>query len=167
MRVAPDCRQPLTAWHVSQTFTSTSHPPQQQDSDCHAVHRELCPGTGKGASTGVGRGQCCCSTTHGLLRATSGPAPAVVRPAVAAPHDTSPSNNNRTEERKISCHQQPAPPPCDAAKMSPHISICPEPVLATHAQSPTAAGSGCKSPLGNRNFFLSCPATGRPRGTPP
>ncbi len=93
MRVAPDCRQPLTAWHVSQTRTSTklcfcknnkrtiiiSHPPQQQDSDCHAVHRELCPGTGKGASTGVGRGQCRYATTHGLLRAASGPAPAVVR----------------------------------------------------------------------------------------
>jgi hypothetical protein len=79
MRVAPDCRQPLTAWHVSQTFTSTSHPPQQQDSDCHAVHRELCPGTGKGASTGVGRGQCRYATPHGLLRAASGPAPAVVR----------------------------------------------------------------------------------------
>ncbi len=72
-----------------------------------------------------------------------GPAPADARPADAAPHDTSPTNNNRQEEMRTSCHQQPAPPLCDAAKMSPRISICPEPVLADHAPSPTAAGSHC------------------------
>jgi hypothetical protein len=38
------------------------------------------------------------------------------------------------------CHQQ-APPQHDAAKMSPRISISLEPVLATHAPSPPAAGS--------------------------
>jgi hypothetical protein len=50
MRVASDCRQPLTARHASQPRSSTSHPPQQQD----AVHRELRPGTGKGAIARVG-----------------------------------------------------------------------------------------------------------------
>jgi hypothetical protein len=44
MREAPDCRPPPTARHASQTrSSSTSHPPQQQDT----VHRELRPGTGK------------------------------------------------------------------------------------------------------------------------
>jgi hypothetical protein len=41
------------------------------------------------------------------------------------------------------CRQQLAPPPRDAAKMSPRISISPEPVLADHAPSPPAAGSQC------------------------
>ena len=60
---------------------------------------------------------------HGLLRAASGPRPADDRPAAAAPHDMSPANNNRTEERRISCRQQLAPPLRYAAKMSPRISI--------------------------------------------
>ncbi len=68
--------------------------------------------------------------------------PAAARPADAAPHDTSPANNNRPEETRTSCRQQPAPPPRDAAKMSPRISIGPETVLAAHAPSPPAAGSG-------------------------
>ncbi len=63
-----------------------------------------------------------------------GPAPAAARPAAAAPHDTFPANNNRPEEMRTSCSQQQAPPQIDAAKMSPRISICPEPVLAAHAQ---------------------------------
>ena len=51
MRAAPDCKPPPTARHASQPrSSSTSHPPQQQD----AVHRELRPGTGKGASAGAG-----------------------------------------------------------------------------------------------------------------
>ena len=50
-REAPDCRPPPTARHASQPRSrSTSHPPQQQD----AVHRELRPGTGKGARAGAG-----------------------------------------------------------------------------------------------------------------
>jgi hypothetical protein len=73
----------------------------------------------------------------------SGPAPAAARPADTVPHDTSPANNNRPEEMRTSCSQQPAPPPRDAAKMSPRISIGPEPVLAAHAPSPPAAGSHC------------------------
>jgi hypothetical protein len=47
--------------------------------------------------------------------------------------------------------QQPAPPPRDAAKMSPRISIGPEPVLADHAPSPPAAGSHCP---GREVYFL-------------
>ena len=62
-------------------------------------------------------------------------------PATIAPLVTTPANNNRTEERLISCRQQPAPPPINAAKMSPRISISPEPVLAAHAPSPPATGS--------------------------
>ena len=50
MREASDCSPPPTAWHASQPRSSTSHPPQQQD----AVHRELRPGTGKGARAGAG-----------------------------------------------------------------------------------------------------------------
>ena len=51
MRAAPDCRPPPTARHALQPRSrSTSHPPQQQD----AVHRELRPGTGKGARAGAG-----------------------------------------------------------------------------------------------------------------
>jgi hypothetical protein len=72
-----------------------------------------------------------------------GPAPATARPAAAAPHDTSPANNNRPEEMRTSCCQQFAPPPIGAAKMSIRISIGPEPVLAANAPSPPAAGSHC------------------------
>jgi hypothetical protein len=78
-----------------------------------------------------------------------GPAAAAARPAAAAPHDTSPANNNRPEEMRTSCRQQPAPPPCDAAKMSPRISIGSEPVLAAYAPSPTAAGSHCPAREGS------------------
>ena len=59
----------------------------------------LCPCTGKGARAGAGA----------ALRHTAdcgprpGRAPAAARPAAAAPHDTSPTNNNRSEERRISC----------------------------------------------------------------
>ena len=46
-----------------------------------------------------------------------------------------------------------------AAKMSPHIHIGPEPVLAAHARSPPAAGSRCpagadSAPHSEQNFFL-------------
>jgi hypothetical protein len=46
-----------------------------------------------------------------------GPAPAAARPAAVASHATPPANINRTEESRMSCRQQPAPPPRDAAKM--------------------------------------------------
>jgi hypothetical protein len=105
-------------------------------------------------------GQSLCRTAANLHTAgygpRPGPAPAASRPASAAPHDTSSANNNRQEEMRTSCHQQQAPPLIDAAKMSPRISISPEPVLATHAPSPPAAGSHCSParevqlPLGNR-----------------
>ena len=126
----PACTPTQIAWHATMTLTSTSHPPQQQDT----VHRELHPGTGKGALA-------CAGPLHSVTRPAAGRAPAAAHPASAAPHDTSPTNNNRPEEMRTSCHQQPAPPPIDVAKMSPRISIGPEPVLASHAQSPPAAGS--------------------------
>ena len=73
------------------------------------------PARGRGPEPAQDR----CAAPHGRLRAQPGPAPAADRPAAAAPHDTSPANNNRPEERRTSCRQQPAPPPRDAAKMSP------------------------------------------------
>jgi hypothetical protein len=78
-----------------------------------------------------------------------GPAPASARPASEAPHDTSPANNNRPEGMRTSCCQQPVPPPRDAAKMSPRISIGPEPVLAAHALPPPASGSHCPAREGS------------------
>ena len=109
-------------------------PPKQQD----AVYRELRPGTGKGAS--VGAGPLRRATRPAAGRARDPPTPTPAPPP--QPH-TSPANNNRPEEMRTSCRQQPAPPPSDAAKMSPCISIGPEPVLAAHAPSPSAAGSHC------------------------
>jgi hypothetical protein len=50
---------------------------------------------------------------------------------------------------RTSCRQQPAPPHRNAAKMSPRISIGPEPVLAVHALSPPAAGSHCPAREGS------------------
>jgi hypothetical protein len=141
MRSAPDCRPPQTEQHASQPRSSTSHPPQQQE----AVHRELRPCTGKGASACAGQLRlhtACCGPRPGR-------APASARPAAAAPHDTSPANNNRPEEMRTSCRQQPAPPQRNAAKMSPRISIGPEPVLAAHAPSPPAAGSHCPAREGS------------------
>jgi hypothetical protein len=48
-----------------------------------------------------------------------------------------------------------------AAKMSPHIHIGPEPVLAAHARSPPAAGSRCpagadSAPHSEQNFSIVC-----------
>jgi len=128
LQAPTDCKACITA-----PSSSTSHPPQQQD----RVYRELLPSTGKGARSDAGHLRSDTRPAAGPVRAPPrprpGPAPAAVRPANAALHDTSPANNNSPEEMRTSCHQQPAPPPCDAAKMSPHISISPEPVLAAHA----------------------------------
>jgi hypothetical protein len=90
MRAAPDCRPPPTARHALQPrSSSTSHPPQQQD----AVHRELRPGTGKGARADAG-------PLRRTARPAAGPVPAAARPAAAAPRDTVPANNTRPEERR-------------------------------------------------------------------
>jgi hypothetical protein len=79
MREAPYCRPPPTARYASQPRSSTtSHPPQKQDT----VHRELRPGTGKGARAGAG-----------LLRRATRPA--------AGPRRRSPS-------RHVPCQQQQA-----------------------------------------------------------
>jgi hypothetical protein len=143
MRAAPDCRPPPTARHASQPrSSSTSHPPQQQD----AVHRELRPGTGKGARAGAGPLRRATRPAAGPARAPPPPLPA----PPPQPHTTRPPpTNNRPEEMRTSCRQQPAPPQRDAAKMSPRISIGPDPVLAAHAPSPPAAGSHCPAREGS------------------
>ena len=75
MRAAPDCRPPPTARHALQPrSSSTSHPPQQQD----AVHRELRPGTGKGARAGAG-------PLRRATRPAAGPARAPPPPPTAPP----------------------------------------------------------------------------------
>jgi hypothetical protein len=72
MRAAPDCRPPLTARHVLHPrSSSTSHPPQQQDE----VHRELRPGTGKGARAGAGPLRRTARPAAGLARAPPPPPP--------------------------------------------------------------------------------------------
>ena len=91
-----------------------------------------------------------------------GPATAATRPATATLHATLPANNNRMEERRMSCRQQPAPPPSDAAKMSPRTSICPDSVLASHAPSPPTAGRHCpmregSAPHLRNRVFCNCP----------
>ncbi len=88
MRAAPECRQSPTAWHAAQPrSSSTSHTPQQQE----AVHRELHPGTGKGART-----QDRCSSPHGRPRAPPGP-----RPRRRPPRPRSPT-------RHVPCQQKQA-----------------------------------------------------------
>jgi hypothetical protein len=82
MRAAPDCRPPPTAWHASPPLTSTSHPLQQQD----AVHRELRPGTGKGASTVAGPPRRATRPAAGRARAPP-PPPSAPPPQ---PHTTRP-----------------------------------------------------------------------------
>jgi hypothetical protein len=62
---------------------STSHPPQQKD----AVH-SCAPARGRGPAPA----QDCCVAPHGRLCSD----PAAPRPDTAAPHDTSPDNNNKT-----------------------------------------------------------------------
>lgn len=76
------------------------------------------------------------------------------------PPATSRTHDNWMAARQTSCCQQTAPPPRDAAKMSPHIRIGPEPVLAAHARSPPAAGRRCpagadSAPHSEQNFFAT------------
>jgi hypothetical protein len=81
MRAAPDCRPPPTARHASQPrSSSTSQPLQQQD----RVHRELRPGTGKGA-------RACAGPMRHATRQAAGPARAPPPPPPAPqpqPHTT-------------------------------------------------------------------------------
>jgi hypothetical protein len=88
----------------------------------HPQKREqrVLPGTGKGASAGA-------APQHRATRAAAGRSRESPPPPQATPHDTPPANNNRMAGSQMSCRQQPAPPPRDAAKMSPRISIGPEP----------------------------------------
>ena len=123
------CRQPLTEQHALQSRSSTSHTPQQKDT----VHRELRPGKGRGPALA----QDCCTTPHGLVRTSPVPRSRRRPPRSRRPTRHVPRQQQR--EMRTSCRQQPAPPLRDAAKMTPRISIGPEPVLAAQ--------------------YLSCPVT--------
>jgi hypothetical protein len=149
MRVAPNCRPPPTARHVLQPRSSTTPPPPVTRRSPQGASPRHGEGGQLGCRTVAQRHKACC----GLQ-----PGPVVDLPATAAPHDTSPANNNRPEEMRTSCCQQPAPPQCDAAKMSPHISICPDPVLASPCPVPACSWQPLpgerrfRSALGNRGF---------------
>jgi hypothetical protein len=80
-------------------------------------------------------------------------------PPAAGSHCQAREDFSSPLRNRISC-RQPAPPPCDAAKMSPRISICPEPVLAVHAPSQPATGSHFRPektqlPIAEQNFSLT------------
>ena len=72
-------------------------------------------------------------------------------------HATSNTHDNWMDARQTSCRWRQDRPPVSklplhsstAAKMSPHIRIGPEPVLAAHAPSPPAAGSHCPAREGS------------------
>ena len=97
-------------------------------------------------------------------RRTSMRAASDCRPPQTAWHASQPSSSTRQPPQQkeavhgelhpgkgkgTSCCQQQAPPQRDAAKMSPHISIGLQPVLAAHAQSQPAAGSHCPAREGS------------------
>ena len=103
MRAAPDCRPPPTARHASQP---SSRAPATHPSNKTQSTGSCAPARGRGPEPA----QDCCAAPHGRLRAPTGPVPPADRPAAAAPHDTIPANNNRPEEMRTSCRQQPAPP---------------------------------------------------------
>jgi hypothetical protein len=76
----PDCRR------------QTTHPPQQQD----AVHRELRPGTGKGATASAGRR----AAPHGRLRAPPGPRPRRRPPRRSSPTRHVPRQQQQDEGKE-------------------------------------------------------------------
>ena len=107
---------------------------------------QLRPCTGKVASAGAGPLRRATRPAAGHDRAPPPPTPS----PPPQPHTTRPPpTTTRPEERRTSCRR-------DAAKMSPRISIGPEPVLAAHAPFQPSAGSHCParegSALGNRVF---------------
>ncbi len=99
-------------------------------------------------------GQRRCMTAAPATRPAAGRArgPPPPQPAPQTqPHTTRPpDNNNRMEEGRMSCRQQPAPPHSNAAKMSPHITIDPQSVLADHAPSPCCDGCFKKNRIGTQ-----------------
>ena len=129
MRVASDCRPTLTAWHASQPRSSTSHPPQQQDT----VHRELSPCTGKGARASAGPLRRVTRQAAGRARAQPPPPTALQ----SQPHTTRPPStttgrrkrghpvvSNRPLHRTMQqrCHHASA----SARSQSWHMTISPE-----------------------------------------
>jgi hypothetical protein len=86
MRAASDCRPPPTSWHASQPRTAPATPPSKRTQSTAA------PLHGEG-------GQHRRRTVAQRHTAGCGPrpcsAPSAARPDTAAPHDTSPSNDNK------------------------------------------------------------------------
>jgi hypothetical protein len=85
MRAASDCRPPPTARHASQPRSSTSPSSKRTQSTAAPLHGE---GGQRRRRTAAPRHTAGCGP-----RPCS--APAAPRPATAAPHDTSPANNNK------------------------------------------------------------------------
>jgi len=86
MRAASDCRPPLTARHASPPRTAPATPPSKRTQSTAApLHGE---GGQRRRRTAAPRHTDGCGP-----RPCS--APAAPRPATAAPHDTSPANNNK------------------------------------------------------------------------
>jgi hypothetical protein len=83
-------------------------------------------------------------TPHADGSAAPGARPRLRQPRRRDPHATSPAPTTTgwLEDRCPVVSKRPLHS-LSAAKMSPHIRICPEPVLADHAPSLPAAGSHC------------------------
>ena len=81
----------------------------------------------------------CSASPHDLREVATGSSPSSSPTRRLNPPQHDPQQQQQ-DAWKMSCHQQTAPPQRDTVKMSPHISLCPETVLAAHAPSPPAAG---------------------------
>ena len=92
MREASDCRPPPTARHASQPRITPATPPSKR------TQSTVAPLLGEGGQrrrrTVAQRHTACCGPRPC-------PSPAAPRPATAAPHDTSPANNNKGGKEDI------------------------------------------------------------------
>jgi hypothetical protein len=123
----------------------TSHPPAKGRSP------QLRPCTGKVASAGAGQLRRATRPAAGHARVPP-PTPPAPPPQ---PHTTRPPpTTTRPEERRTSCRQQPAPPPLDAAKMSPRISIGPEPVYLSVSRHPTVCFKLCLENIFDQIIYM-------------
>jgi hypothetical protein len=156
MRVAPDCKPPLTARHAPSPHTSTSQSPppsnKKQSTSCAPAR-------------GPTQAQDPRAVSHGRRQAAPGARPRSRPPSRPAPHDTLPRQQQqdaeREESRRMSCHQQPAPPPI--ARCSKDFTThqhrpgdhpgrpCPVPAC---SGQPLPGERRLSSPSGNRIFSL-------------
>ena len=147
-RAPPERRPPPTARHAQPPRTGTSPLPRDKTqttahTSTNEPHRRKTgnPHTGDGQrpldATATARGR-----PRNRRRAAPGRRPRHGPPRRHNPPRHASANNNMMVGRQMSCPQyQTVPPPHDVAKMSPRISIGPEPVLDAHAPSPPAAGN--------------------------